>query len=48
MALIEKGRNADFSAWASTHSHRRPASKRDLPQAREAVTDILTAVKSTN
>ena len=45
---IEKGRNADFSAWAITHSHRWPASKRDLSQAREAIADILTAVKPTN
>lgn len=45
---IEKGRNADFSAWAITHSHRWPASKRDPSQAREAITDILTAIKPTN
>lgn len=45
---IEKGRSADFSAWAITHSHRWPASKRDLSQAREAIADILTAVKPTN
>lgn len=45
---IEKGRNADFSAWAITHSHRWPASKRDLSQAREAITDILSTVKPTN
>lgn len=44
---IEKGRNTDFSAWAITHSHHWPASKRDLSQAREAVTDILTAIKPT-
>lgn len=42
---IEKGRNADFSAWAITHSHRWPASRRDLSQASEAIADILTAVK---
>nr|DAE80495.1 MAG TPA: hypothetical protein [Caudoviricetes sp.] len=45
---IEKGRNSDFSAWAITRSHRWPASKRDLSQAREAITDILTAIKPTN
>jgi hypothetical protein len=45
---IEKGRNADFSAWAITHSHRWPASRRDLSQARGAITDILAAVKPTN
>ena len=45
---IEKGRYADFSAWAITHHHRWPASKRDLSQAREALTDILTAIKPTN
>lgn len=45
---IEKGRDADFSAWAITRSHRWPASKRDLAQAREAIADILTAVKPTN
>lgn len=45
---IEKGRNSDFSAWAITHSHRWPASKRNLSQARAAITDILTAVKPTN
>lgn len=45
---IEKGRNTDFSAWAITHSHRWPASKRDLSQAREAIADILTAVKPAN
>ena len=45
---IEKGRNADFCAWAITHSHRWSASRRDLSQAREAIADILTAVKPTN
>ena len=45
---IEKGRNADFSAWAITHSHRWPASKRDLSQAREAIADILATVKAAN
>lgn len=45
---IEKGRNTDFSAWAITRSHRWPASKRDLSRAREAITDILTAVKPSN
>lgn len=45
---IEKGRNTDFSAWAITHSHRWPASRRVLSQARGAITDILTAVKPTN
>lgn len=45
---IEKGRNADFSAWAITHSHRWPASKHDLSQAREAITDILATVKPAN
>lgn len=45
---IEKGRNTDFSAWAITHSHRWPASKRNLSQAREAVIDILTAVNPSN
>ena len=45
---IEKGRNADFSAWAITRSHHWPASKRDLSQAREAITDILAAVKPAN
>lgn len=44
---IEKGRNADFSAWAITHSHRWPASKRNLSQAREAITDILATIKPT-
>lgn len=42
---IEKGRYTDFSAWAITHHHRWPASKRDLSQAREALTDILAAIK---
>lgn len=45
---IEKGPNTNFSAWAITHSHRWPASKRDLSQAREAIADILTAVKPAN
>ena len=45
---IEKGRNTDFSAWAISHSHRWPASKRNLSQAREAITDILAAVKPAN
>lgn len=45
---IEKGPNTDFSAWAITHSHRWPASKRNPSQAREAITDILTAIKTTN
>lgn len=45
---IEKGRRADFSAWAITRNHRWPASKRDPSQAREAITDILTAVKPAN
>nr|DAR11242.1 MAG TPA: hypothetical protein [Caudoviricetes sp.] len=45
---IEKGRNTDFSAWAITRSHRWPASKRDLSQAREAITDILAAIKTAN
>lgn len=45
---IEKGRNTDFSAWAITHSHRWPASKRNLSQAREAISDILAAIKSAN
>lgn len=45
---IEKGRHADFSAWAITRNHHWPASKRDLSQAREAVADILTALKPTN
>ena len=42
---IEKGRYTDFSAWAITHHHRWPASKRDLSQAREALADILAAIK---
>lgn len=45
---IEKGQHADFSAWAITRNHRWPASKRDLSQAREAVTDILAALKPAN
>ena len=45
---IEKGRYTDFSAWAITRSHHWPASKRDQTQAREAITDILSAVKPTN
>lgn len=45
---IEKDRNADFSAWAITHSHRWPASKRNLSQAREAITDIVAAIKPAN
>lgn len=45
---IEKGRNTDFSAWAITHNHHWPASKRDLSQAREAVIDILAAIKPTS
>lgn len=42
---IEKGRDTDFSAWAISHSHRWVASKRNLSQAREAIIDILTAIK---
>lgn len=45
---IEKGRHTDFSAWAISHYHRWPASKRDPSQAREALKDILTAIKPTN
>ena len=45
---IEKDRNTGFSAWAVSHSHHWPASKRDLSQAREAITDILTAIKPAN
>lgn len=45
---IEKGQNADFSAWAITHSHSWPASKRDQSKAREAIADILTAIKPAN
>lgn len=45
---IEKGRHSDFSAWAITHNHHWPASRRDLSQAREAITDILAALKPTN
>ena len=44
---IEKGRNANFSARAISHNHW-PASKRDPPQAREAIADILTIVNPTN
>lgn len=44
---IEKGRYTDFSAWAITHSHHWPASKRDQTKAREAIADILSAVKPT-
>ena len=45
---IEKGRYTDFSAWAITHSHHWAASKRDQTKAREAITDILAAIKPTN
>mgnify|MGYP000972256958 CR=1 FL=1 len=45
---IEKGPGTDFSAWAISRSHRWPASKRNLSQAREAITDILSAVKPAN
>lgn len=46
---IEKSpHSTEFSAWAITHHHRWPASKRDLSQAREAIADILAAIKSTN
>lgn len=45
---IEKGRNTDFSAWAVSHTHRWPASKHNLSQAREAITDILATIKPTN
>ncbi len=45
---IEKGRYTGFSAWAITHSHHWPASKRDQTQAREAIADILSAIKTAN
>lgn len=45
---IEKGHYGDFSAWAITHSHHWPASKRDQTKAREAIADILSAVKPNN
>lgn len=45
---IEKGRNADFSAWAITRSHHWPASERGLSQAREAIIDILAVVNPAN
>lgn len=46
---IEKAPGSDnFSAWAVTHNHHWRASKRDHTAAREAITDILTAVKSNN
>lgn len=45
---IEKGRYTGFSAWAITHSHHWPASKRDQTQAREAIADILSAIKAAN
>lgn len=44
---LEKGCHTDFAAWAITHHHRWPASKRDLSQAREALTDILSVIKPT-
>lgn len=46
--IEKRAHSADFSAWAVTHSHHWPASKRDLSKAREALTDILSAVKPTN
>lgn len=46
---IEKSPRGDsFSAWAITHSHHWRASKRDQAEAREAITDILSAIKPTN
>lgn len=46
---IEKApRDDSFSAWAITHSHHWRASKRDQTEAREAIADILTAVKPNN
>lgn len=46
---IEKAPNDNtFSAWAITHDHRWPASKRDQAGAREAIADILSAVKDAN
>lgn len=45
---IEKGRYTDFSAWAITHSHHWPASKRDQTKAREAIADILSVIKPNN
>lgn len=46
---IEKAPHDDnFSAWAITHDHHWPASKRDQTKAREAIADILTAIKPTN
>lgn len=46
---IEKDPRGDnFSAWATTHVRRWRASKRDQTEARAAIADILSAVKSTN
>lgn len=46
---IEKApRDDSFSAWAITRSHHWRASKRDQTAAREAISDILTAVKPNN
>ena len=46
---IEKTpRDDSFSAWAITHSHRWRASKRDQAGAREAIADILAAIKPNN
>lgn len=46
---IEKDpRNDTFSAWASSHSHRWRASRRDQTEARAAIADILSVVKHEN
>lgn len=46
---IEKApHSTEFSAWAIVHGHRWAASRRNLTEARKAIADILTAIKSTN
>ena len=46
---IEKAPHDDsFSAWAITRGHHWRASKRDQTEAREAIADILGAVKPNN
>lgn len=46
---IEKApHSTEFSAWAIVRSHHWAASRRNPAEAREAITDILAAIKSTN
>lgn len=46
--IEKRPRDDTFSAWAITCSHRWQASKRDQTKAREAIADILTAIKPNN